>query len=185
MGFTFTMEEEKYDSAGTFEALPEGNYDLELAEAEIKDASTGTKMLACQFKVLEGEYVNRRVFRNFPLTEKAIGFVKALYDACGIELMALREGGRIEMNIEPGELIGQQVSATVTIRKYNDNTGTEREGNDMKNLRSLSGKKRAKPVPLAASSTTVAQAATASDVAQAAQAQVAQAQAQPARQKRL
>lgn len=137
MGFSFSMESEAFDKSGTFEALPEGNYDLEVVEAEVKTASTGTDMLAVQFKVLDGEYANRRVFRNYPITAKAIGFLKALYAACQLDLPVLVENGRVELNIEPGEFIGCQVAAVVTVRDYTDSTGVAREGNDLKNMRPL------------------------------------------------
>ena len=72
------LAEQAGDVATNFEALPVGNYSLEVVDANYKETSTGKKAWNVQSKVLdEGEYKGRRLFDYVVLTtdnEQALGF---------------------------------------------------------------------------------------------------------------
>lgn len=81
------------DNKGSdFTAIPAGWYNVIMTKSELKDTKSGGKMLACQFKVLDGEYQNRMVFTNFNLVnanpvavEIARRSFAELCEACGFE----------------------------------------------------------------------------------------------------
>lgn len=59
--------------SASFEALPTGDYNVEVADATATRSSNGKPMIKAQMTVLDGPYANRRVFNNFVLsTENAM-----------------------------------------------------------------------------------------------------------------
>lgn len=54
--------------SASFEALPAGDYDVEVAEATATRSSNGKPMIKAQMIVLSGGYARRRVFNNFVLS---------------------------------------------------------------------------------------------------------------------
>lgn len=55
-----------------FENIPEDDYDLEVEASEIKDTTDGTgKRLALTFRVLSGEYENRKIFGGINIVNKS------------------------------------------------------------------------------------------------------------------
>lgn len=54
--------------SASFEALPIGDYDVEVAKADSVRASSGKPMIKVQMKVLAGPYQERQVFNNFVLS---------------------------------------------------------------------------------------------------------------------
>lgn len=51
--------------SASFEALPVGDYDIEIVESTALRSSNGKPMIKVQMQVLNGPYQNRRVFNNF------------------------------------------------------------------------------------------------------------------------
>lgn len=49
----------------SFEALPAGDYDVEIVESSATRSSNGKPMIKVKFQVLSGPYQNRTVFNNF------------------------------------------------------------------------------------------------------------------------
>lgn len=63
--FDFTDD----DEVKGFEALPAGNYLASVFEAEVKETKAGTgTLIKIQFKVVDGNYENRRFFANYNIT---------------------------------------------------------------------------------------------------------------------
>jgi hypothetical protein len=52
----------------SYEALPSGDYDVEVAQADATRASSGKPMIKAQMSVLFGPHQGRRVFNNFVLS---------------------------------------------------------------------------------------------------------------------
>lgn len=75
-----------------FENVPEGDYDLEVEASEVKDTNDGTgKRLAITYRVISGEYENRKIFGGINIVNKSaqaqeIGQreLASLCRACGI-----------------------------------------------------------------------------------------------------
>jgi hypothetical protein len=56
-----------------FRDVPEGTYEVKIANLYAKESSTGKPMMVCQMKVLTGEYKNESIFYNQVIIP---GFVK-------------------------------------------------------------------------------------------------------------
>lgn len=56
------------EGGGSFEPLPEGQYDVEVGSAEHKPSSTGKDMWVVVFRVLVGPHAGRTVYNNFTLS---------------------------------------------------------------------------------------------------------------------
>jgi hypothetical protein len=48
-----------------FEPLPSGDYLVQCIEAKVQESKSGGKYIKAQFKVVSGNYENRRFFENF------------------------------------------------------------------------------------------------------------------------
>lgn len=93
------------------EPLDEGIYQLQIAKAEEKIASTGTPMLTIEYNVLEVEG-NRKLWENYPLTESALWKIQELFKALGMDASSV-------ITIDPKDLIGETVNAKVVQDTYN------------------------------------------------------------------
>jgi len=51
--------------AGGFEALPAGEYHVQVEEASAKTAKTGNLMIVAEFRVVAGPYKKRKLWNNF------------------------------------------------------------------------------------------------------------------------
>lgn len=47
-----------------FEPLPDGNYEVSLAQIELKESKNGKPMVAMRFKILDGQYAKQLIFVN-------------------------------------------------------------------------------------------------------------------------
>jgi hypothetical protein len=72
-------------NSGGFDPLPEDRYTVECVEAKIDTSSTGNKLLATQFKVVGGEFANRRLWSNFSLKDSALFMLKTYLDVSGLD----------------------------------------------------------------------------------------------------
>lgn len=51
-------------NSGDFEELPLGSYEVAVTSMELKTSKAGDPMVATCFKIVEGEYENRLIFKN-------------------------------------------------------------------------------------------------------------------------
>lgn len=51
-------------SSGVFEELPLGTYEVAISSMELKESKKGYPMVTTVFKVVEGRYTNRLIFKN-------------------------------------------------------------------------------------------------------------------------
>lgn len=56
------------EAGGSFEALPEGDYDAEVIACEYKTTSKGKEMWVATLRILTGPHAGRQVWNNFVLT---------------------------------------------------------------------------------------------------------------------
>ena len=80
------------ESTSSYEPIPAGWYEAEVAKSEMKDTKSGGKMLSVQFRILEGEHEKRIVYANFNLVnpnptavEIAQRELGNLVHACGLD----------------------------------------------------------------------------------------------------
>lgn len=64
VNFTQVLQDAK---SASFEALPIGDYDVEVDKAEAVTSSNGRPMIKATFKVIVGPHTNRKVINNFVL----------------------------------------------------------------------------------------------------------------------
>lgn len=117
------------DTSG-FEALPSGSYDCELFEYKwdatknpdgTKKMPDGTPMLKLQFKVIEPEFDNRRLFDQFVIPPedydkekraKMLGALVRFFTAMGLEESTIKNK-KFNMNDALNGLVGEPVRVTV------------------------------------------------------------------------
>jgi len=69
-------EVEKNGGTGDFEPVPDGEYVVAVEKMELTQSKKGDPMLTIWFKILEGDYENKRIFYNKvmqPQNERAFG----------------------------------------------------------------------------------------------------------------
>jgi hypothetical protein len=80
------------NTTSSYEPIPAGWYEAEVAKSEMKDTKSGGKMLSVQFKIIDGDYEKRVVYANFNLVNsnpQAVEIAQRelgnLIHACGLE----------------------------------------------------------------------------------------------------
>jgi len=118
------------DTGGDFQALPAGRYTLKAEDAEVKSSSKGNSMIAITFKVVGGDYNNRKLWHNFTLTDKALPFLTRFLKAAGSDVFNEED---VSGEAIAQALIGKVVSAyTEPGKTINGNPK-----NDLKNWSSV------------------------------------------------
>lgn len=51
-------------SSGDFEEIPLGKYEVAISSMELKESKKGYPMVTTVFKIVEGQYTNRLIFKN-------------------------------------------------------------------------------------------------------------------------
>ena len=91
--------------------LPAGVYLTKITAAEVKESkSSDSQMIAVTFTVQDGDFANRKLWRNFSLSEKALGFLKELCEKGNIEFS--KEG------LDTEDMLGADLSLQVGQREY-------------------------------------------------------------------
>lgn len=138
---TGTDDDEIIDASGeamTFEPFAKGDYEGYLEEWEESTANTGTEMVTAQFVITqEGPAKNRKLWKNYFWSSKAIGFMKEMLIAAGADPVTLT--GQVKKSVFRAALdaaVGKPLRIGVKITKqpgYNDK-------NEVTRVRSGSGK---------------------------------------------
>lgn len=111
----------------SFEPVPPGKYKLVLAQEEIKISKSGSRYVATQMEIIDGQYKGRKIFNNFNLwnaSPKAAGIamseMKQLCLACGKRGVVgdTAELRGIPFDAEVGVEKRDGFSAQNTIEKY-------------------------------------------------------------------
>ena len=111
---------------GTFEPLPEGWYDVVIADVTPKESGPNSKnpgkpMYGYKFKVEEGDFAGRILFGNACLWAEAIFFQKGIQTALG----SWKKGDAKFKVDQPDDLIGKSLKVKVAHREYNGETQNE------------------------------------------------------------
>lgn len=105
-------EPEKKD----FEPLPQGTYHVEIEEAVI-DVSRDPASVKWQYKVTDGDYLNRKLWKRNYMTPKALPFLKQDLNALGVKV---EKASHLPEALE--QLLGKSVEVAVSHRTYNGKT---------------------------------------------------------------
>ena len=113
-------KEIKEEKSGSFEALPQGNYNVQVDSVELKDTSAKTgKYIAVKLRVIEGEHKNRLIFDNWNIKnpseqcqEIGLGRMKRVYQLAGL-------GDDIKA-ASPSSLKGKNFTVFLTIKMFNN-----------------------------------------------------------------
>lgn len=92
-------------------ALDDGVYDAQIANVEEVQSSNGNPMLKVEFDIL-GVEGDRKVWGNVVMVDAAMFKVKEFFNALGMDTSAVVE-------IDPMELVGQQMKLRLGVKKYN------------------------------------------------------------------
>lgn len=107
------------DSGGSFEVMPEGDYDFVVKEAESKIASTGRQMYVIKAEIQGGPHDKRLVWHNFVLVHDnpaALGIFFRNMATLGLNAAYFQQN--------PGDhhvadaLVGRRFRGQVGVRKY-------------------------------------------------------------------
>ena len=101
------------NSGGDFTPLPENRYNVKVEKAEVKTASTGTKMISAEFVVTEGEFKGRKLWNNFTLTPKAYVYLYNFLKSAGSAMISNED---IDENKVAADMPGLTASAFVETR---------------------------------------------------------------------
>ena len=100
--------------------LPAGVYLATITGAEVKQSkSSDSKMIVVEFTVSDGDFAKRKLFRNFSLSEKALGFLKELCEKGHIEFT--------DDGLDTENMLGAELSLQVGQREYEGKLNNEVE----------------------------------------------------------
>lgn len=80
--------------SGTYEALPEDRYNLEIEEAAHMESQNkpGSFYIATKMTITDGKYKNRKVWNNFSTSPKAMVFIANMFKSSGNAEMLTKSG---------------------------------------------------------------------------------------------
>lgn len=108
-----------FSSVTSRDPLPEGVYDVTISKVEqVVSKSSGNPMLKVEFDVQDPEYIGRKLWANYVLTEAAMWKVKELFDSLGLDTSSM-------VDMDTDELIGLSCKAKVAQREYEGNVQNE------------------------------------------------------------
>lgn len=142
--------------SNSLEALPDGDYELKVLEAEEKQSQSGKTMFAIKCQVQGGASANRLVWDNLvvsPDNATALGIFFRKMAAMGLTKESFFDREPTSAQIEQA-LIGRAFRGQIGSRTYN---GQKR--NEIKNYYPSSATAAAAPAPIQATSTAPAPAA--------------------------
>lgn len=108
--------------SASFEAMPNGDYNIEVVKAEAVTASTGRPMIKCKMKVIDGGFQNRPVMTQFVLVvdnPNALAMFFRNMKAFGLdENFFAQMGAGGQLDPVAGALVGRRAQVTLGTRKW-------------------------------------------------------------------
>lgn len=108
--------------SASFEAMPNGDYNVEIVKADAVTASTGRPMIKCKMKVIDGPFQNRPVMTQFVLSidnPNALSMFFRNMKAFGLDenfFAQLGTGGQLDP--VAGALVGRRAQVTLGTRQW-------------------------------------------------------------------
>lgn len=119
MSFQDEFQKMEVESTGGFELLPEGEYEAMIADSSVDLTSTPAK-LSVTYKIVEGEFKNRKVWGNYRLEGRGLGFLKKDMKILGIDYSKVKTEQDIA-KLMFGH-VGQGVTIYVNQKEWNGKT---------------------------------------------------------------
>lgn len=111
-------EYQEAQAAEGYQALPDGDYLCEVAEAELRgNKNNDGQHLYSRLQVLSGDRKGASIFHRRAITEKTLGFVKADARAFGLEDL-----GIVALADHWPNIVGQEVICRLRTTKQSDGT---------------------------------------------------------------
>lgn len=124
--------------SASFEAMPNGDYNIEVVKADAVTASTGRPMIKCKMKVIDGPFQNRPVMTQFVLVvdnPNALSMFFRNMKAFGLdENFFAQMGPAGQLDPVAGALVGRRAQVTLGTRKWQ---GEDR--NEVTGIKSYTG----------------------------------------------
>lgn len=121
---TINWADVEEQEGGDLEVLPRGKYACTIDESEFAlSKENQNPMINLRMEVTDGEYEGRKLWYRIVLTKKTVGMVKHSLRVLGVKFptkeMSWKAAGKwLEKLADSGDLIGQELTATVKIRTY-------------------------------------------------------------------
>lgn len=108
-----------FSNIKSMEALPDGLYNVTLSEYAFvpKSKSTGNPMVRLVFTVLDDEYKDRKLFKNYSLVPQALWAYKLGMVALGVDESVF--DGEVDIDEIGAQVSGAECSVEVSTRPYN------------------------------------------------------------------
>ena len=103
-----------YQETSLDDFLPEGDYTVEIVEAGLQEASTGTEFLKVVFRVVEGPLKDHMVADHYYLTKKAYWKLHLLLNAIEVKVTDASE-------LETAQMLGRTLR--IRIHENKDENG--------------------------------------------------------------
>lgn len=111
-----------FSQAQDFEAIPAGAYPAVLEETEVRESNSGPyPYINWTFKIVSGDYVNRKQWFMTSVSPKAAGFLKDALKALGETNETIIGKDVKDADIDPDDYLGREVIINVVQETY-DNT---------------------------------------------------------------
>lgn len=109
-----TISVDLTDVESTGGRITEGDYLLEVSEAEVKTGKdSGEDYIALTFEVAEGEFKGRKVYHNCSLQAQALFNLRSVLEALGVDIP---KKGALDLDVD--ELVGMKCGAALQNEKY-------------------------------------------------------------------
>jgi Protein of unknown function (DUF669) len=113
------------------EVVPKGKYHCQVVSTEYKEYKTGSKGMQVVLEVIDGEFAKskkrksgKKFYHNVVLSAKAADLLKTALKALGVDRKIYNSSAfsprMLQRIADSGDLLGNEIVATVSIRMYND-----------------------------------------------------------------
>ncbi len=100
-----------FSQVDSFEPLPAGRYAVAVINCSVKQSKADKPYLSWELTVNDGAYLGRRLFYNSSLQSQALWSLARDLRAMGFQL-------EDHVNLNPAELVGEEVGVIVSQREY-------------------------------------------------------------------
>ena len=108
MSNTYNLKDLRDLKSGTFEEIPEGRYELQVADATAAKASSGNDIVNMKMKIMNGDFAGRVVWDTLVMTPNAFWKIKQFLEAAQSSLL---DEEKINVEGIAMGIVGVEVSA--------------------------------------------------------------------------
>jgi len=103
--------------ATSFEPIPDDQYEAQVLE--VSEVKKGPKAMyvAVTFEITDGEYANRRLWRNYTIEGKGVSFFTELWRKATGEELEIGEAG---LSVDTDDLVGKRIVVITEQEEYEE-----------------------------------------------------------------